>query len=108
MICILPFCVKNALGIFLVCLFFISSIILAIYAYICSKLDPSDRVVIREVESRENGLYFSTSMFEYYCNVCKAHCKERSKHCNTCNRCVEDFDHHCKWLNNCIGSINYR
>ena len=46
--------------------------------------------------------------YQYYCQICRTHVQERTKHCGDCNRCVSMFDHHCKWLNNCIGDRNYR
>ena len=51
---------------------------------------------------------FDVNIYEYYCNVCKTHVKEGTKHCQQCNRCVANFDHHCPWLNNCIGKANYK
>lgn len=51
---------------------------------------------------------FDVNNYEYYCNVCKTHVLEGTKHCQACNRCVQNFDHHCPWLNNCIGGKNYK
>ena len=42
-----------------------------------------------------------------YCDFCRCHVGENTKHCRACDKCVSDFDHHCKWLNNCIGGANY-
>ena len=50
---------------------------------------------------------FDINNYEFYCNVCKTHVLECTKHCQACNRCVAKFDHHCPWLNNCIGGSNY-
>ena len=50
----------------------------------------------------------NSELFDYYCEICKTHVQERTKHCGDCNRCVHVFDHHCKWLNNCIGQKNYK
>ena len=44
---------------------------------------------------------------QYFCNVCKTHVFEGSKHCSYCNRCTYGFDHHCRWVSNDIGTLNY-
>jgi len=54
-----------------------------------------------------NEVSFDINKYEFYCNVCKTHVLEHTKHCQACNRCVAGFDHHCPWLNNCVGRSNY-
>ena len=81
------------------------------YTFWTTIVDPTDVTVYLEREAQVRGYdvtNFDVNMYEYYCNVCKTHVLEGSKHCQQCNRCVSHFDHHCPWLNNCIGSQNYR
>lgn len=80
------------------------------YAILTTKIDPTDLTVYKENEAKIKGydvVGFDISKYEYFCNICKTHVLEHTKHCSSCNRCTQNFDHHCNWLNNCIGFHNY-
>lgn len=78
-----------------------------VFALFCSWIDPSDPLVRIERLCKAQNQDFPQDLFSKYCQWCKCHVQEKSKHCGRCNRCTKDFDHHCLWLNNCIGSRNY-
>lgn len=80
------------------------------YGYVTTLIDPTDPTVYLEREAQVKGynvVDFDMNKYEFYCNVCKTHVLENTKHCQACNRCVAGFDHHCPWLNNCVGRANY-
>jgi palmitoyltransferase len=92
-------------------MYFMLICFLVYYTILTTKIDPTDPTVYFEREAKQKGydvVGFDPDKYEYFCNICKTHVLENTKHCQQCNRCVEMFDHHCHWLNNCIGLQNYK
>lgn len=89
-------------------IFICLNLLIALYAFITARIDPSDKTVRIERYMNLTNQNFEDDEFEFYCYICEAHVCEFTKHCGRCHRCCYEFDHHCLWLNNCVGSRNYR
>ena len=96
----------------LIC-FIIVALIVVYQAYIVTKTNPIDPIVMKQRYLKHYSIAYETfnaddgRTLDLFCSVCDAFVQNNTKHCASCNRCCSDFDHHCKWLNNCIGGANY-
>jgi hypothetical protein len=95
-------------------IFTIVSAVSTLLGFICTYIDPSDNLLINEIQKRDSAVKNQKSyVLEIsknldFCLICSSNVESKSKHCRLCDRCVSDFDHHCIWLNNCIGGKNYK
>ena len=54
------------------------------YTYETTIIDPTDKTVYLEREAQLKGydvVGFDIHQYEYFCNVCKTHVQEHTKHC---------------------------
>jgi hypothetical protein len=54
------------------------------YTYETTIIDPTDKTVYFEREAQLKGydvVNFDVNQYEYFCNVCKTHVLEHTKHC---------------------------
>lgn len=66
------------------CIYGILTIIMTVYAFQTTIIDPTDVTVYLEREAQVKGydvMEFDVNTYEYYCNVCKTHVLEGTKHC---------------------------
>ena len=112
----LTLCYKNNSTSFFIgvlSIFIFLTILVIIFGFISTFIDPSDSLFKKELLKKnecleQNKKYvLEISKIEPFCIICCSNINNNSKHCKKCNKCVEFFDHHCNWLNNCIGKPNY-
>ncbi|CAD8067198.1 unnamed protein product [Paramecium sonneborni] len=102
----LLFQVRNIVKqIILASLFYFLALMIFIYGFKTSYIDPTDDIIIQYRKGLNNGQ--DQELYDYFCQHCDCYVSVTTKHCKVCERCVQDFDHHCKWLNNCVGKKNY-
>ena len=91
------------------CIFGILSLGVTVFAFLTTKLDPTDRNVKYEKEWKRNGVEPKEFLdLNFFCDVCDVFVHDRTKHWGDWNRWWELFDHHWVWLNNWVGAKNYR
>jgi len=88
-------------------------IIILIFGFLSTYIDPSDPLLKKEImkknkiqRNKEHYVLEISRNFPF-CLICCSNIHSTSKHCKKCNKCIKNFDHHCNWLNNCIGKYNY-
>ena len=88
-------------------------IIILIFGFLSTYIDPSDPLLKKEImkknknqRNKEHYILEISRNFPF-CLICCSNIHSTSKHCKKCNKCIKNFDHHCNWLNNCIGKYNY-
>ena len=66
------------------CIYGILLILVVFYTFQTTIVDPTDITVYLEREAQVRGydvVGFDVNSYEYFCNVCKTHVLEGSKHC---------------------------
>ena len=104
---------SHEIKIFILIIHSILLIIILIFGFLSTYIDPSDPLLKREINkkkkinrTKEHYILEISRNFPF-CLICCSNIHSTSKHCKKCNKCIKNFDHHCNWLNNCIGKYNY-
>ena len=99
--------------IFLLMIHSVLLIIIIIFGFLSTYIDPSDPLLKKEIlkknkiqRNKEHYILEISKNFPF-CLICCSNIHSSSKHCKKCNKCIKNFDHHCNWLNNCVGKYNY-
>ena len=75
---------REAIAGVVVIVYIILLVLVVKYANETTKIDPTDETVYIEREAQIKGYdvaSFDVNLYEYYCNVCKTHVLEHTKHC---------------------------
>ena len=103
----------NEIKIFLLIIHSFLLIIILIFGFLSTYIDPSDPILKKEImkknkiqRNKEHYILEISRNFPF-CLICCSNIHSTSKHCKKCNKCIKNFDHHCNWLNNCVGKYNY-
>jgi hypothetical protein len=75
----------DALGVALSCVYALAAAWIAVVAYRCTKMDPSDPGVLAKRTGAANvAAGAAAGSAQNFCVFCEAHVNQRSKHCRQC------------------------